>query len=132
MRLFGWDEANRLVPLLDKTFEQVRPWVSRLREIHSELKDAEEHEASAEDAALSEEGERLTQRVREALAPLEEMGIEVKAADGLVDFRALRHGRIVYLCWRYGDESIGFWHELDAGFAGRRPIHHHTEFQPSY
>ena len=41
---------------------------------------------------------------------------------GLVDFPALVNGRQVCLCWRLGEAQVGFWHELDAGFAGRRPL----------
>ena len=41
---------------------------------------------------------------------------------GLVDFPALVNGRQVCLCWRLGEERVGFWHELDSGFAGRRPL----------
>ena len=41
---------------------------------------------------------------------------------GLVDFPSLREGREVYLCWREGEDQIDFWHEVDAGFAGRQPL----------
>jgi hypothetical protein len=42
---------------------------------------------------------------------------------GLLDFPALRDGREVYLCWQHGEGDIAFWHEVDAGYAGRQPIH---------
>jgi hypothetical protein len=52
-----------------------------------------------------------------------ELGAEIKDINtGLLDFRALREGREVYLCWRSGEEDIQFWHEIEAGFAGRQPI----------
>ena len=41
---------------------------------------------------------------------------------GLVDFPAVRDGQEIYLCWEEGEEQIAFWHEPDAGFAGRRPL----------
>jgi hypothetical protein len=41
---------------------------------------------------------------------------------GLLDFPALRDGREVYLCWKYGEGDIAFWHEIEAGYAGRRSI----------
>src|SRR3990170_2258319 len=41
---------------------------------------------------------------------------------GLVDFPALVNGRQVCLCWRLGEERVGYWHELDAGLAGRKPL----------
>jgi hypothetical protein len=41
---------------------------------------------------------------------------------GLLDFSAIKDGREVYLCWMYGEGDIAFWHEVDAGFAGRQSI----------
>jgi hypothetical protein len=51
------------------------------------------------------------------------LGAELKDLNtGLLDFPSLRDGREVYLCWRHGEDDIHFWHELDAGFAGRQPL----------
>jgi hypothetical protein len=62
-------------------------------------------------------------KVEEALKAITGLGILVKDLDrGLVDFLGTRDGREVYLCWQHGEEDIEFWHDLDAGFAGRRPI----------
>ncbi|MDE0506470.1 MAG: DUF2203 domain-containing protein [Candidatus Poribacteria bacterium] len=41
---------------------------------------------------------------------------------GLVDFPHLRDGREVYLCWQFGEDEIRYWHDVDAGFAGRQPL----------
>ena len=50
-------------------------------------------------------------------------GAQIKDINtGLLDFSALKDGREVYLCWQYGEEDIAFWHEVEAGFAGRQPI----------
>ena len=58
----------------------------------------------------------LIERVRE-------LGCEVKDIDqGLVDFRTVREGREVYLCWKLGEPDVRWWHELETGFAGRRPL----------
>ena len=70
-------------------------------------------------ARLNRSGERL----KEALEKLQEFGCVVKDLDiGLVDFPTLFHGREVYLCWRLGEAGIRFWHGVDEGFAGRKPI----------
>jgi hypothetical protein len=54
---------------------------------------------------------------------LQSLGVLVKDLDeGLVDFPALRGDEEVLLCWRLGEEDIGFWHPADEGFAGRRPL----------
>ncbi len=61
--------------------------------------------------------------VREELAAIHADGIEVKdLATGLVDFYARRGAEIVLLCWKKGEKEIGFWHTLQGGFAGRKPM----------
>jgi hypothetical protein len=131
MRYFSVEEANRLVPLLARTFEQVRPWVLRAQAITREL-DALGDRFDSFTETLREEHEGLVQKIREALGPLQEMGLHIKGADGLVDFRARLAGRTVYLCWRLGEGRVGHWHELDTGFSGRRPIDSPSEFAPTY
>ncbi len=64
--------------------------------------------------------ERQIARLARALG---ELGVILKDLDtGLVDFLALRDGRPVYLCWRLGEPRIAWWHEIEAGFAGRMPL----------
>ncbi len=139
MRIFGLDEANRLVPFLARTFDLVRPWVKRVQEISGELEPVEELEEGrstpserVELDALREEQRSLMERIRAELEKVEELGIEVKAADGLVDFRAMHGERQVFLCWRHGEEQVLFWHELDAGFVGRQPISRPADFAPTF
>jgi hypothetical protein len=94
VRLFGLKEANAFVPMLKETFTKVRELLDR-----GELEQAQA-----------------------ALDGITELGIEIKAADGLVDFRSMRDGEIVYLCWKFPEDSIRHWHRIDAGYAGRKPI----------
>ncbi|MGQ9917211.1 MAG: DUF2203 domain-containing protein [Bryobacteraceae bacterium] len=61
--------------------------------------------------------------LRTAMAELEAVGVEVKDLDlGLVDFPALYRGREVLLCWRLGEDDIGWWHGMEEGFRGRKPV----------
>jgi hypothetical protein len=41
---------------------------------------------------------------------------------GLIDFLAIREGREIFLCWKYGEDQLEFWHDLDVGFAGRQRL----------
>ena len=57
------------------------------------------------------------------VSTIQDTGCLVKSVeDGLVDFPHLKDGREVYLCWRYGEDDIEYWHEVEAGFAGRKPL----------
>jgi len=81
--------------------------------------------AAAEPAVerLLAEIEGLVARFHSEREALHGMGCELKdLARGLVDFLAERDGRMVYLCWMEGEERIAHWHDLDEGFAGRRPL----------
>lgn len=131
MRHFGIEEANRLVPLLQETFDGLQPLSQRLQFLLSELWRCS-HDGTDVLAPLARERDAILVEVRSRIEPLEAMGVEVKAIDGLVDFRAWREGRTVYLCWKYGEPEVRHWHELDAGYAGREPITHPGDFAPSY
>jgi hypothetical protein len=73
---------------------------------------------------LQEELERVAEAVGEAVERLERLGVLVKDADrGLVDFPALRDdGEEVLLCWEVGEDEVAYWHGLEEGFAGRKPL----------
>ena len=76
-----------------------------------------------EQRTLEEDFEREGAAVAACVAQLEELGVLVKDLDrGLVDFPALRDGEEVLLCWEVGEDEIAFWHGLDEGFAGRKPL----------
>ena len=59
----------------------------------------------------------------EAMQEIGGLGIEIKDFErGLCDFPHLRDGRVVYLCWQKGEDAIEWWHDIEAGFAGRQPL----------
>jgi len=62
-------------------------------------------------------------RLDELIHSVQDMGAIIKDVNtGLLDFPALKDGREVYLCWKYGEEDIAFWHEIEDGFSGRQSI----------
>jgi len=70
-----------------------------------------------------EERDEAAAGLRRVIEQVQELGCVVKDLDmGLVDFPTLFNGREVYLCWKLGEPSIAFWHGVDEGFAGRKPI----------
>jgi hypothetical protein len=129
-RRFTPEEANAALA-------EVRPLVERLVEHRAALLAV--HARRAELAArvggngggfdrglgaeLAEAGSAAEDGLREALEALEELGVLVKDLDsGLVDFPSERDGEDVLLCWQLGEERVAWWHTLDGGFAGRRPL----------
>jgi hypothetical protein len=76
-----------------------------------------------EPSELEEQLEREAQAVARAVDELQELGVLVKDLDrGLVDFPALRDGEEVLLCWQVGEDAVAYWHGLEEGFAGRKPL----------
>jgi hypothetical protein len=130
-RYFTPDEANELLP-------QVRVAAETLVEHRRALVEARAKRAELatriagnggdfdpqEPRELEGELEREAEAVARAVSLLEELGVQVKDLDrGLVDFPALRsNGEEVLLCWQVGEDEIGFWHGLEEGFAGRKPL----------
>jgi hypothetical protein len=82
--------------------------------------------AAGSSARAAEEGERLGSLELEAegfLEELEEIGCTCKDPEiGLVDFPARAGGKVVFLCWKMGEPEILYYHDIDAGFAGRKPV----------
>ena len=65
----------------------------------------------------------LIQRFNTALEMFQQLGVELKDLEqGLVDFPSYREGQLVYLCWKRGEPRIAFWHTMDSGYAGRKPL----------
>jgi hypothetical protein len=58
-----------------------------------------------------------------AIERIRALGVLLKDLDaGLMDFPHEREGRVVYLCWQPSEESVGYWHEIEAGYRGRQPL----------
>ena len=129
-KLFTVEEANATLPLvgaiagdLSRLTRDVMDRRQRLSHIAANRELSSGDPYDDELALVERELERDTQKLREYVEELRDLGVEPKgAADGLVDFPAMLDGRIVYLCWRIDEPEILYWHELDAGFAGRQPL----------
>ncbi|HWQ11656.1 MAG TPA: DUF2203 domain-containing protein [Roseiflexaceae bacterium] len=123
-RYFTIDEANALLPVLrPQVAALVRAW-RRLSASHAAVI-AILNRAPRSDLGgppLSDAAADII-RVQNALFAIQSHGVELKdPATGLLDFPALRDGVAVYLCWRYGEPRVAYWHPIETGFAGRRPI----------
>ena len=76
-----------------------------------------------EPSELDEQLQREAEAVAGAVEELQALGVLVKDLDrGLVDFPALRDGEEVLLCWQVGEDEVAYWHGLEEGFAGRKPL----------
>ncbi|HEU5431426.1 MAG TPA: DUF2203 domain-containing protein [Thermomicrobiales bacterium] len=126
-RLFTLAEANALLARL-------APLLSRLRADKAALDDARSRLAkltpsmrgnghAADAMELEGQIDHYARTIAAGIREVVGQGIDLKDIDrGLIDFPSPREGRVVYLCWHLGERHIRYWHEVDAGFAGRQPL----------
>ena len=126
-RYFTVAQANRMLPLLRSIVRDIVESAAELQSRQETLRSLGDPECLPEEKAqqwwdLRRELERGAARIEEFLDELRELGVEFKGWDGLVDFPAIMGDREVYLCWKLGEPEVAHWHEVDAGFAGRRKL----------
>ncbi|HET9293093.1 MAG TPA: DUF2203 domain-containing protein [Gemmatimonadales bacterium] len=130
-RIFTVDEANRTLPLVRRIVHDLmvehqawRESLARFELVSAGVGPARGSVAEAD--ALQRQVVAHAGAIERYLAELETIGCLFKGFEaGLVDFYSLRADRLVFLCWREGEDGITYWHELEAGFAGRQPIDSH-------
>jgi hypothetical protein len=121
-RHYTLEEASELLPRVVALIERMRAARGRLgdREAREALSEAGPTNGGGSPGRTVSEG---FLELRDSMMELRELEVVLRDLDrGLLDFPSLRDGREVYLCWQEGEDAIGFWHEPDAGFGGRRPL----------
>ena len=120
---FSLEEASELLPSLAKIFEEVQTIQGELEARGSELAEVLDSAKSNGGGKKADYHFAQNQKIQRLLGQIEKKGVLVKDLDrGLVDFPHLRGGREVFLCWMVGEKKIDFWHDLEAGFAGRQAL----------
>ena len=127
-RIFTVEEANRTLPLVSKIVaDLVREhelWEDKVREFELATVGSTPEHPDAIAELLQMEAQRLARDIEGYIRELNDLGVICKGMDtGLVDFRGELDGREVYYCWKLGEPSVQYWHEIDAGFVGRQRLH---------
>lgn len=130
MKLFTLDEAEAMIPQVRDEIVAMQACKREVDELRVSLEGAAKassgngHVRDEDDLAEKRRrAEALVAQINERLGRINGWGVELKGlGEGLVDFPSERDGRVVYLCWRVGEERIAWWHEIDSGFAGRQPL----------
>lgn len=120
-RMFTVSEANALLPEVQKRLTALREThaaIMKLRpQVEPLLRGSDRGSAAGSRMVL------LFARFEGQLAAVKALGVQVKDFEsGLCDFPAIHQGRPILLCYRLGESAVEWWHELDTGFAGRRPV----------
>lgn len=130
-RYFSRDEVEVLIPVLTKVMGDVMTAQAEAAEARERLRGEQRRLAMTGggvlDRTLWREGQRRleaeTRRIERGVDEITKLGGVIKdPGTGLVDFAHRREGRVVNLCWKYGEKVIGYWHGLDEGYAARKPL----------
>ncbi|HWP62791.1 MAG TPA: DUF2203 domain-containing protein [Candidatus Binatia bacterium] len=140
-RFYTIDSANARLPEVRAILERLRQQRAELIALRDELaarqgearpgtsvpgKSGGAHrraKAASEAQALRLRMRGIIDQMEAAVQQLVDWDIALRDIEsGLIDFPALANGRQIWLCWRLGEDEITWWHELEAGFAGRRPL----------
>jgi hypothetical protein len=122
-RTFTLDEANRLIPTLRTILKDAGSEWSRIKGLNPEVQKARDKAQYDGFTPYGAEYVAAVSQLLSLLRQVKEMGVLLKDIDqGLCDFPYMRQGRIVYLCWRLDESVIAYWHDIEAGFAGREPL----------
>jgi hypothetical protein len=124
-RYFTLEEANRTLPLVRRVVEDIVTMYPDVQRKLAELRELADRESTParerEMERLRDALERDSDELNRYLKELDQIGCQFKGfEEGLVDFHAWMDGRPVCLCWKLGEDRVEWWHELDAGYAGRQ------------
>ena len=121
---FTLAEANKALPDVIKKFEMSLAKKNQVSKLEQELQLLVSTSNKFEDYVnLKQKLNSAITQFYKSVEVLEETGVVVKSLDqGLLDFPSKRFEEEVWLCWKYGEKEIKFWHDKDSGFMGRKPI----------
>ena len=121
---FTPQDVNKILPEIQKQFSQIILLRNKVISLQEDLqKITNEGSKLGTFIAKKQELNREVSRLYKEIEGLEKQGIMIKSVDdGLLDFPSLRFDEEVWLCWKYGESEIKFWHGRDEGFMGRKPL----------
>jgi hypothetical protein len=130
-KTFTLDEAHSLLPVLSSLLKRSMDGKGVIEDVEKELQDLK-HRILLSGGLLVDvpavarrraERDKAFQNIKDTLAEIDAIGVQVKDLDiGLLDFPCVMGDEIILLCWKYGEEKIEFWHGMEEGFQGRKPI----------
>lgn len=118
------------LPQANEALKIIRPLMNEVQTIRRKILEKQPEAWPAIEKSVGNGGNRALSALVQDFEKLDALvhrildtGVQIKDVNlGLLDFSALKDGREVYLCWKYGEGEIAYWHEVDAGFVGRQPI----------
>jgi hypothetical protein len=122
-RIFTLSEANALVPELEQHWTSIKQGRKILIDTRDEVKKASENASVGGGTVVGVKYIKGLQDINGSLHAIQEMGVVIKDVEiGLCDFPFMYKEKLVFLCWKSGEDTVGWWHDIDSGYANRQPI----------
>lgn len=122
-RLFTLAEANHLIPQLHSRLTSVRDAKAVLSRTKEDIRRASTQAEYGGGSSVGHLYITSLQQISSHVQAIQELGVLVKDLDlGLCDFPHMRDGRVVFLCWKLGEQEIKWWHETTTGYQDRCPL----------
>ena len=122
-RIFTVAEAQSLLPRLRTLLEELSQEWKRISALNPEIQKARDNAPLNGYSKFGVEYVESVSHLMSLIHEIKDMGVLLKDADkGLCDFPYIKGGRMVYLCWQLGEDAIRYWHDVETGFAGRKPL----------
>lgn len=129
-RYFTLAEARRALVLVNLIAEDIQRIELQRRKLVHQTVSSHENTSSEQANAIESQLDAMTAQLGQLLEELKAVGVELKdPTRGLIDFPSRFNGRDILLCWQIGEPTINFWHDISAGFIGRRSVRE-LELQP--
>ena len=128
LKVFSLEEANNTLPyvrrIVGDIVDEYERWKDSISKYELLAADSKAEEGESDDQiALREHVDTVARRLNSLIEELTNVGCVFKGFDdGLVDFHSTLVGRDIYLCWKFGEPEIQYWHEIDSGFASRQAL----------
>jgi len=124
VKLFSIDEANELIPEVAIKLHKIKRLYAQVDGLRADARSAAEASNLGGGMVGGAAYVRSLYEIGKLTTELHSDGIQLKDySRGLIDFPCMREGRVVLLCWQLGEaEQVEWWHEIEAGFAGRQPL----------
>lgn len=130
-KTFTLEEAQSLLPVLESLLRQAIDGKKQAEAIDAEFQEIA-HRVFLNGGTFLKivplakrraDRDKAVQAVKDAITEISSIGVQVKDLDmGLLDFPCVVDGQIILLCWKLGEKAIEYWHGLEEGYAGRKPI----------
>ena len=122
-RYFSLEQADQLLEVITPLVTEMLSVRNKILKLQPKLETVLNKAINNGGSLISGEALHAFETLKDVINKIQQYDVFVKDVNsGLIDFPSIRDGEVVFLCWQYGEKQIEYWHELEDGFQGRKPV----------